>query len=342
MAATKPTIYDVAKRAGVGVATVSRVLNNSPQVRPQTRQTVQHAIDSLAYRPSSAARQLSKQTRARTIGVITQPYIYYHSFSERLRGIQKTLQSLDNPYELVLYSVSSLEQYAHRLTTIVQTGSIEGLIIIDLDFDEQKAKLLRDANLPFVGINHWQDRDWPCIHTDNVEGGYLATSHLISSGHERIAYLGDAFVDPYAFHTSAERHRGYLKAMAEASLEARAEYAKYGRHDYGVAKDLAAELLALSPRPTAIFAMSDTQALACIAAARDAGLSVPADLSVIGYDDLDTSMHAGLTTVRQHLELSGQHGVEWLLTLLEGRETPPLPLPPLEVVVRYTTDAPPG
>jgi DNA-binding LacI/PurR family transcriptional regulator len=334
---SKATIYDVAQKAGVGIGTVSRVLNNHSQVRPATRQLVMEAIKELGFKPNTVARQLSLQREVKHIGVITQPFINYYSFSERLRGIQKALDDQESDYELLLYTASSLDHYQTQLETIVQTRAVEGLIIIDLELTNEQLDLLQRADLPVVGVNHLQRQRWPCIATDNVEGGYTATQYLIGLGHEHVAYVGDEFIEDYTHNTSRERFAGFKKALAEAKLELPDTYVRLGKYDYDIAKENAAKLLALNPRPTAIFAMSDIQALACIAAAREANLTVPEDVSVIGYDDLDLSYHTGLTTMRQHLELSGRKGLEHLLKLLEGKKTATPKLPKPEVVERQTT-----
>ncbi|MBC8099244.1 MAG: LacI family DNA-binding transcriptional regulator [Armatimonadetes bacterium] len=332
-----PTIKDVAKHAGVGIGTVSRVLNNSPKVSVGTHQTVLAAIAALDFRPNTSARQLPRRIRLHNIGVITQPLIHYQAFAERLRGAQMALHALSGAYELVLYSVSSLAHFDAQLAAIAQTRMVDGLIIIDLaPVNEQKA-LLRDTNLPFVGINHFQAKDWLCIGVDNIEGGLLATRYLLDLGHTRIAYLGDELTDSFEFQTSAQRLAGYQHAMHERGIPVRPEYIRLGYHSYPVALQMAADLLALPEPPTAIFAMCDLQALACLEAARSAGLRVPADLSVMGFDDLEVSYHTGLTTIRQHFELSGHLAIEALLMQISGADSAVHALPPPEVVARHTT-----
>jgi DNA-binding LacI/PurR family transcriptional regulator len=244
---------------------------------------------------------------------------------------------METDYELMLYTVSSLAHYDERLTTIAQTGAVEALIIIDLNlYDEQKT-MLREANLPFVGINHLKDQDWPCIGTDNVEGGYLAGKYLLDCGHRRIAYVGDEMTDTFEFISSVQRFEGFRRALTKRDVSLPDRYIQLGPHDYQVAKQLATDLLSLPEPPSAIFAMSDMQAFGCLAAAREAGVRVPDDISIMGYDDLEFSYHVGLTTVRQHLELSGRVGIEYLLCLLQGNESAPPQLPPLEVIARQTT-----
>jgi DNA-binding LacI/PurR family transcriptional regulator len=336
---SKVTIYDVAKKAGVGIGTVSRVLNNHVQVRPKTRERVLAAIADLDFKPSSVARQLSLQSQVKQIGVITQTFVNYYSFTERLRGIQRTLNERSSDYELLLYTVSSLEHYQQQLANIVQTRAVEGLIIIDLELSSKQLELLESSPIPFVGINHLQNQSWPCIGTNNVEGGYLATNYLLSLGHERIAYVGDTFIEDYTHNTSRERFDGYNRALEEAGTRLNKDYVRLGKHDYDVAKENTEKLLSLKPPPSAIFAMSDVQALGCVAAIKAKGLEVPEDISVLGYDDLDIGYHTGLSTVRQHLEESGVKGIEYLLGVLDNKKPAVPKLPKLEIIPRQTTRA---
>lgn len=337
-----PTIRDVAKKAGVGIGTVSRVLNNSTLVNPLTRKRILEAIAELGFRPNSVARQLPRKTRIHNIGVITQPFVNYNyrSFAERLRGVQAALSFQPHQYELILYSVSSLMHYRERLASIAQSGTVEGLIIIDLELSDESRLSLENSKIPVVGINHFQNQNWPCIGTSNHQGARLATSHLLNLGHTRIAYIGDEFYDSYGFSTSRERFEGYANTLAEFGHPIPDYYVALGTHDYDVAKQLATGFLNLHEPPTAIFAMSDIQALGCLAAARDIGFKVPDQLSIIGYDDLEMSYHTGLTTIRQHLELSGQIAIQHLLHLLRGDSQPPPALPPPQVIVRNTTRSP--
>jgi DNA-binding LacI/PurR family transcriptional regulator len=336
---SKVTIYDVAKKAGVGIGTVSRVLNNHVQVRSKTRERVLEAITALDFKPSAVARQLSLQSQIKQIGVITQSFLNYYSFTERLRGIQQTLNERSSDYELLLYTVSSLEHYQQQLSNIVQTRSVEGLIIIDLELSSKQLQLLESSHIPFVGINHLQNQTWPCIGTNNVAGGYLATKYLLSLGHEQIAYVGDTFIEDYTHNTSRERFDGYKQALEEAGVGLKEDYVRLGNHDYDVAKQETQELLKLKTLPTAIFAMSDVQALGCIAAIKEKGLKVPEDISVLGYDDLDIGYHTGLSTVRQHLEGSGVKGIEYLLAVLDNKKSAVPKLPKPEIVPRQTTRA---
>ena len=291
---------------------------------------------------AQASKILSKlrKQRIHNIGVITQPFFSYRSFAERLRGVQEGLNNSEHDYELVLYSVSSIPHYQERLASIAQGGSVEALIIIDLELSEGQKAMLRQAKIPFAGINHLQHQDWPCIGSNNVYGGRVATTHLVELGHRDIAYIGDDFFDPFGFLTSRERYQGYCEVMNEHTIPIKKNYFAVGQHDYDVARNLCREILTQSSPPTAIFAMSDIQALGCIATCRELGLRVPDDISIVGYDDLEMSYHTELTTVRQYLELSGRVTIDFLIRHLKGDMQPPAPLPLPEVITRRTTGVP--
>jgi len=334
-----PTIYDVAKTAGVGVGTVSRVLNNSTRVSPETQEKVLNAVRLLGYRRSKAARQLSTGVQYRNIGAIM-PFITHPSFVERLRGMQLALNRQHNAFNLVLYNVSAPDRHHEQLLAIVEQSSVDGLLITTLNVSDEQRDLLTQAGIPFVILSDAYTEELNCVSPDNVHGGYLAAKHLLELGHRRVAYVGDEFSNSYGFPTptSELRYTGYLSALKEYDILLRPEYICLGEHGEEVAHRLTEQLLALPQPPTAIFAMSDIQAVGCILAIREAGLRVPEDISVIGFDDVQLSRYIGLTTVRQHLEQSGYLGMQLLLDMLNTPENvTPRHLPPLELVVRGTT-----
>jgi DNA-binding LacI/PurR family transcriptional regulator len=181
------------------------------------------------------------------------------------------------------------------------------------------------------------------VVTDDVEGGRMATRHLASLGHELIAFMGDDPANPFGFTSSAQREKGYREALSQAGIRLRRSLVKHGSHDRQVGRRLAEALLAQRVRPTAIFAASDVQALGALEAARAAGLRVPQDLSVVGFDDIELSGYAQITTVRQPLFESGSLGAELLLTALNGEQDGDRRVHelPLELVTRETTGPPP-
>ncbi|PJF35192.1 MAG: LacI family transcriptional regulator [Candidatus Thermofonsia Clade 1 bacterium] len=334
------TIRDVARQAGVGIGTVSRVLNGSANVSPQTRERVLKAIRQLNYQPNSAARTLSRRARHRTFGVLL-PFFAYQPFVERLRGVQAALSRLAPDDILLLYHVGSPEQIETQVDLILDQRLITALLVMTVNLSEAQRARLREVGITLVGIYDRPTDQMPCLAPQNAYGAQLAVQHLIGLGHKRIAYIGDAFPDRYGFPTSEERYRGYCEALRAAGIPLRPEYVRFGEHGQEVARQLSAELLRLPEPPTAIFAMSDMQALGVLATARDLHIPVPQGLSVIGFDDLEVAHYVGLTTIRQHMQQSGALAIEMLLKLLAGdADWQAIQLPPPELIVRSTTDRP--
>jgi DNA-binding LacI/PurR family transcriptional regulator len=333
------TISDVAARAGVGVGTVSRVLNGRSNVSPVTRAKVLDAIAALEYRPSPLARNLSLR-RTHVIGVVV-PFFTSPSAVERVRGIASVLAS--SPYDLMLFDIESEDRREHAFRIFDRGDRSDGLLLLSLVPPEDEVERLHSARLPCVLV----DAPHPAFSSfviDDVRGGELATSHLVALGHQRIAFVGDKPPDPVRFASSRDRTRGYERALAQAGIEPRPEYVREGTQSHHVARSIAIDLLRLPQRPTAIFAASDAQALGVLEAARILGLRVPEELSVVGFDDVEVAAHVGLTTVRQPLHESGRRGAELLLRMLSGDEPPGKPKTeqlPVEVVVRSTTAEPP-
>jgi len=331
------TIADVAKMAGVGAGTVSRVLNDSPRVKATTRAKVMAAIEALDYRPNPMARGLPRG-RCQTVGVVV-PFFTHASAVERMRGVVAGLES--SRYDLVLFNVESPAHRDEHFASLSRRDRADGLLVTSIPPPEGSLDRLAAAGVPVVLLDARGD-SVPAVVTDDVEGGRIATQHLLALGHERIAFIGDAPDNPFGFTSSRDRERGYVEAMAMGGVRERPGYVCHGPHVRSVARRLTEGLLALEEPPTAIFAASDTQALGVLEAVRSAGLRVPRDLSVVGFDDIEVSGYAGLTTVQQPLYESGRKAISLLLEALEG------PLPqiehelPLELIVRETTGAPPA
>jgi DNA-binding LacI/PurR family transcriptional regulator len=340
----QPTIRDVAREAGVGIGTVSRVLNNSPQVSPETRGRVVEAIQRLGFRPNQVARQLSRGARVRSLGVIS-PFMTDHSYMARLQGVQRALAEVDQPYDLIFYHVTTPERFQQRLLSFTKPGSIEALLVMSEDLTTEQREMLEEAGVVYVGINDHPVEEWPSVGADNVVGGELATDYLIGLGHQRIAYIGDNFPLPFGFSASEARYTGYANAMQRHGLPITPDYVRLVKPgDREAAYTMTQTLLGLPQPPTAIFSMSDVQALGCLAAIRDAGLGVPGDVSVIGFDDVEIAGLIGLTTVRQHLEEAGYLAMDYLIKLLgdgplaasDAADTVPQ-LPAFKVIERQTT-----
>jgi LacI family transcriptional regulator len=338
--ASPATIADVAARAGVGVATVSRVLNARTNVRPTTRAKVLAAIEALDYRPSPLARNLSLR-RTHVIGVVV-PFFTSHSAVARVRGVAAALAR--SPYDLMLFDIESEDRRDHAFQLFDRGDRSDGLLMVSLIPPDDEVERLRAARLPCVLVDAPHPA-LPCVVIDDVRGGELGAAHLIELGHRRIGFIGDKSPDPFRFASSRDRTRGYERALAGAGIELRPEYVREGTQSHHVARSTAIDLLRLPHRPTAVFAASDQQAIGVLEAARILGIRVPEELSVVGFDDVEIAAHVGLTTVRQPLFESGRRGAELLLQMLAGaarqhgeHHAEQLPV---EVVVRSTTAEPP-
>jgi DNA-binding LacI/PurR family transcriptional regulator len=331
------TIYDVARQADVGVGTVSRVLNNHPQVSPETRQRVIGVIETLNYRPSALAQRLSRR-KTLSIGVIA-VFFTRASVVERLRGIEAVVAASE--YDLIVYNVETPAKRDHYFRNTAASHRVDGLIVISLTPSDVDVERWRSADLPVVLVDT-DHPGLPRVVIDDVRGGYQAVEHLIALGHRKIAFVGDPIHTAFNFTSSRDRLNGMRLALADHGLAFHDEYHQAGEHGKEPARVLAHQLLAINEPPTAVFAASDTQAFGVLQAARERGLRVPEDLSIIGFDDIEMTEHLHLTTIRQPLAETGRRGIELLLRLMDdpGLVTTCEDLP-IELVVRQTT-APPA
>ena len=320
----------MARTAGVGVGTVSRVLNNSPRVAPATRARVEKAIADLGYTPNPLARSLSTG-RTDSISILV-PFFTSESVVQRLRGIVDVLN--ERGREVVLANVETLEQRDRAVAAVTGVARPSGLIVISLPLDGDSMVSLRSSGVPVMAVDV-ELEGCPSITVDDEAGGMLATKYLIDGGHTRIAFVGDSEDQPLGFASSRGRRKGYQRALGDAGIAVDPELVRLAPFGRMTAHQITAELLALPSPPTAIFAASDTQALGVIEAIRNAGLEVPGDISVIGFDDIEVAPYVGLTTVRQPLVESGRRAATSLMTLVEGGQVTSTMLD-LEVVERDT------
>ncbi len=330
-------IADVARLAGVGRGTVSRVLNDRPNVSPSTRERVAAAIRELDYVPSSTARRLSLR-RTHTIAVVV-PYLTRPAVVERLRGIEQAL--VEAGLDMIVFNVETAERRDAILHELPRPERIDGLILVSIAPHEDELKRIRRSGLPLVLVDA-HHRSVARVVVDDVGGGRMAARYLLDLGHVRIGFVGDPLRPPIGFSSSRLRFRGVERAMRADGLAIPDQLVALGRHGRLPARGLAERLLRLQAPPTAIIAASDTQALGVLEAASRAGLHVPADLSVIGYDDIEAADYVGLTTIHQPLEETGVRAVERLLAIIAGRPHPELrEVLDVNLVVRATTATPP-
>lgn len=310
------TIRDVAEKAGVSAQTVSRVLNQRPDVAPQTREKVVQAIADLNYRPSGIARSLRLKSTG-TIGLIV-PDSSNPFFAELGRAIEKT--AFENGCSVILCnSDGDLERESFYIEALV-SKQVDGLIIVGANRASRKNPIL-DGSLPVVVV----DRDlngerFDTVLADNLEGGEKGTSYLIALGHERIAFI----TGPSGLPTSTARLRGYRRALEKHHIPLERELVIPGDFRYQGGYRAMEKLLKLAPPPTAVFAANDMMAVGAIACIRDHHLRVPEDISVIGFDDIPLAsfLNPKLTTIAQPRGEMGRMAVTMLMERLQDRNLP--------------------
>ena len=327
-----PTIYDVAKHAGVSITTVSRMLNAPNKVNSETRERVIASIDTLGFVPKADARARAMQKNGR-IGVIT-PFFTAPSFVQRLRGIAGALSPKNS--ELIIYTVDSTNHLQRYLSTLPLTGNLDGLIILSLPLGDADAERLIDHELPTVLIEYPHPK-LNCVEIDDVQGGYMAATYLLKKGHRRIAFLGDTDLPEYSIHPVSLRLSGFRQALKESGIDLPDSFVRLAPYSQEQTRHVARDLLSLSEPPTAIFAATDFQALGVLKAARQLNVDVPKKLAVIGFDDLDMAEYADLTTICQHLDESGRLAVEILNAQIESSSLLPRHAKiPLTIIERKT------
>ncbi len=328
-----PTIYDVAQHAGVSISTVSRVLNLPERVNEGTRTQVLAAIDALGFVPKAEARARALKSSGR-VGVIT-PFFTIPSFVQRLRGVASTLTASN--YELVIFTVDTHERLQHYLETIPLTHNLEGLIIISVRVDSPTAQRLISHRVETVLIEYPM-ADLNSVEIDDVAGGRLAANYLLNKGHRKFVFVGETNFPVYGIDPISSRLAGFWDVLREQNIEFGQHLIWETPHDVNATHHIVMERLKTNPHPTAVFCATDLQAIGVLKAAHQAGLRVPDDLAILGFDDLDVSDYIGLSTVRQPLDESGRVAAELLFSRITdaGRTIQHVHLP-VTLVERETT-----
>ena len=309
-----PTIYDVARSAGVSIATVSRVLNTPELVGGAKRTAVFTAIDQLGFRPRADARARAKRSAGR-IGVIT-PFFTAPSFVQRLRGVASVLTETN--YELVIFTVDTNERLNFYLDTIPLTHDLDGLILISVRVEGSIRQRLLDSHLETVLIEY-PLIEFSSVEIDDREGGILAADYLLRKGHRQFAFVGETNFPKYGINPISSRLAGFQERLAQDNIHFTKEKIWEVPYQVSAAQQIALEKLTLPDRPTAVFSATDLQAVGILKAARQLGLRVPADITILGFDDLDIAEYVGLSTVRQPLDESGRVAAELLFSRLTDR-----------------------
>lgn len=331
----KLTLEEVARLAGVSRATVSRVVNNPDNVSPNLRVRVQKVIEETGYQPNLAARTLASR-RSGIIGLII-PSVTEFVFADPyfpvlIEGISRACNLHD--LTLTLFLFNSQDDQARVYQRALGTGLLDGLIVTADKLVDPLIPELIARQIPAVYVGRPHDASQTSyVDVDNVAGSYLATSHLIRLGYQRIATI----TGPLDSTAGIDRRAGYVKALRERGREIDDSLIAEG--DFSRDSGYSAMRRLLPHRPDAVFAASDTMAFGALAALHDAGLKPPDDVALIGFDDLPPTMRSNppLTTIRQPVRRNGMLAVEILLDLLKTGPQPPRHIIlPTELVIRAT------
>ncbi len=334
------TLEQIAKLAGVSRSTVSRVVNNDPNVRDEVRQRVWKVIRETGYQPHAAARSLVTR-RTQIIGVIipesvttlfTDPF-----FSLLLAGV--TAACNENRYHLMLSLFNSPEGSDAIYQRVLRSAYLDGVIVASATSDDPLIPRLLHDGIPFVLVGRHPDPRVTYVDVDNVGGARMATEHLIRLGHKRIATVTGAL----SMLSAQDRLAGYKQALESHGISVDSSLIAEG--DYRESSGLAAVRRLLPASPTAIFAASDVMAIGVLKALRQEGLRVPEDIAVASFDDvpLATAIQPPLTTVRQPIDHLGRTAVHLLLDILnrppDSAHVPQRLVLPVELVVRGSCGA---
>ncbi|RDZ10007.1 LacI family transcriptional regulator [Priestia megaterium] len=327
----KPTIYDVAKEAGVSISTVSKVLNNTGSIAEKTRKKVRDTMHELNYQPSVVA---SVKKRIQTIGLLI-PNIANPFMAEIARGIENHVKKFG--FSLMICSTDNDLKNEIEYISILKQKYIDGIIIATGLKEDKAIKELLKAEIPVALLS----RDVSSLAVDAVLvddflGGYEATEYLISLGHKRIAII----TEDIKFPTIRARFEGYKKALEEAGLQYDESLVSLNNTSLDEGKQATSELLHLPVPPTAIFASTEFLAIGAIQGARELKIKVPQDLSIIGFDDtvLSTICDPPLTTIAQPIREMSKKVVELLIEEIENaKETKQRIVLSPKLVVRAST-----
>jgi LacI family transcriptional regulator len=335
----RATIRDIARDAGVSVATVSRVMNDRPDVSPETREAVLRVARAYNFTTNRSARGLSVG-RTGLIG-FTLPWVDEHYFTGILAGATEALHEQEQ--RVVLCPTHHEHDREVTLLERLMNGTTDGAIVLLPEESSEELRALSDHKYPFVVADPRLPlaEGIPTVSAAHASGARSATEHLIRLGHRRIGLI-TGFP---GWTATEERLAGYKTALASAGLPLLPELVVEGEFNADAGYSAAARLLDLTDRPTAIFASNDNTAVGTMRAALERGLRIPEDISIVGFDDTEVARNVWprLTTVRQPLAELGRTAVSLLNRLIEGQRTEALRVElGTKLIVRESTGPPPG
>jgi LacI family transcriptional regulator len=309
------TIIDVAREAGVSYGTVSRVINDSPNVKTETREKVKKIISQMGFVGNRSARSLVSG-RSNVIGLLL-PDLGTAYIGEIIRGIDTELES--SQYNLMLYTSHRREmKESGYISSLIQSG-VDGVILIIPCNPANYLEKLRELNFPYVLVDQQgiDERD-PAVGATNFQGAFDATEYLVQLGHQKIAFITGSM----DLGCAQERLAGYKASLKKNNIPINVQWIIEGDFEQATGYNSAKTLMRLANQPTAIFSSNDMMAFGVMDAVRDMGKKIPGDISVIGFDDIFQSSQTmpGLTTIRQPLELMGRQATKMLLAMISEND----------------------
>jgi LacI family transcriptional regulator len=324
------TIIEVAKKAGVSSTTVSHVINKTRFVSEETRTRVEKVIQEMGYQPNALARSL-RSGETKTIGLVL-PDSSNPFFAEVGRWIERA--AFDVGYNIILCNTENNLTKENVYLDVLVKKQVDGMIFVGAGEDYESYKKLLDMKVHVVALDrNYPDVEMDVVTTDNLQGGKLATQHLIDQGHKTIGCI----TGPSKVNLSALRVTGYVQTIENAGLPVEEKLIIAGDFHPESGQNAATRMLTMAKRPTAIFACNDMMAIGVLRAAGELGLHVPQDLAVVGYDDIDLASYTipTLTTIQQPKKEMGMTALKYLLSRLqEGRTTPQKTLLSVSLIVR--------
>ncbi len=331
-----PTSQDVAKKAGVSVATVSRVLNDSPHVRPAVRTKVLRVVKALNYQPNRTAQRL-RAKRSRVIGLIISD-IENPFFTSIIRGIEDV--AYKHGYSLVLCNSDEDPEKETLYIRVMRSEAVAGVILASTTENGPSIPELVDHNIPVVAIDRRiRDRRVDSVLAANRQGTFQAVKHLIELGHRSIGFIGL----PLTRTPGNERYKGYVSALHEHGLSVSRQLVRISNAKQQGGHDSALELLKTQPSLTALFVANNLMTLGALDAIRETGLCIPDHISIVGFDDMPWAplLQPPLTAIAQPTYDLGQKAADLLLERLQDANRPSVHLQlTTQLIVRGSTGMP--
>ncbi|AZI59174.1 LacI family transcriptional regulator [Nakamurella antarctica] len=331
-------IVDLAAHVGVSPATVSRALRGLPGVSDNTRERIRLAADQLGYVASPSASSLPTG-KTKAIGVLV-PWISRWFFNAVVEGAQEVVAH--HGYDLVLYAAGTSTSRPRTIDARVLSKRVDGVLALSVNLSHSEAEALQASRSALVTVGPAAP-GFSSVSVDDVRVGIMATQHLLTLGHRRIAFFGGDPYDMFGFPVAPDRQAGYEKALRAAGIEPRANWILPAEFSVFGGESAFVQLWQEAEHPTAIVAASDEIAMGILHMARAMGVSVPGELSVVGVDDHDLSYLFGLTTVAQPVRHQGELAAELLLKLMKcGPSREPETIQVATVLIDRATTAPPS